>query len=157
MKWLSQLTFFGSTQVEWKLYDGFYLACPRTFSPLWNVSRGWKRGCWIKIQHSTTRITRERPSGKIWRKKNMSKRSKPKSWSPVSEKKVFSKKCSTKPPAKEIKKKSTYNIKKAKHQFDCRWISNHDTVPGSVASSTTNPGTCGTQYFEKLSRIPFGN
>lgn len=104
MKWLSQLTFFGSTQVEWKLYDGFYLACPRTFSPLWNVSRGWKRGCWIKIQHSTTRITRERPSGKIWRKKNMSKRSKPKSWSPVSEKKVFSKKCSTKPPAKEIKK-----------------------------------------------------
>ena len=60
-------------------------------------------------------------------------------------------------PQGDKKKAPTNNIKKAKHQFDCRWISNHDTVPGSVASSTTNPGTCGRYILRKLSRIPFGN
>lgn len=55
-------------------------------------------------------------------------------------------------PPKEILKKrhlqttSKKQNKQQRAQFDCRWISNHDTVPGSVASSTTNPGTC-VQYF----------
>lgn len=83
-----------------------------TFSPLWNVSRGWKL-----IQHSIPRITREHPSGKIWRKTCqqdlINKISKPKSQSPVSEKKVFSKNCSTK-ATPQGDKKGTYNIKKAK-------------------------------------------
>ena len=110
--------FFGSAQVEWKLY-GFYLASAWTFSPLWNVSRGKKRGRWIKIQHSITRITHEHPSGHI-KKTTCQKDLSPNLDLQFRRKKCSSKKCSTKPPPKEIKKGTYKQHQKSKTPI---WLS----------------------------------